>query len=254
METAIPSRVSVPEKNSSPSKNGSAASALFEELLPPGVATAELIGEGDTALLLAGERQLLRRATPERAREFAAGRLCARGAAAQFGIADVPIGVRDDRLPVWPRLLTGSITHTHGFCAAAVGERRRFLAIGIDAEGIGRLSSDLWSQVLLPAETDWLESRPATEQVKVATLMFSAKEAFYKCQYEVTGQWLEFKDVTVDLTGREKAGDSCDWRSGSFTVRPVARVKLFEHDNRPVTGRFACTNERVLTALAIAAD
>ena len=226
-------------------KNPCCTSALAGELLPAGIATAELVGEGDPELLLAGERQLVARAAPKRAREFAAGRCCARRAVAQFGIVDVPIGIRDDRRPQWPGLLTGSITHTDGYSAAVVGERQRFRAIGIDAERIGRVSCDIWSQVLLPGETDWLESLPAPVQAKVATLMFSAKEAFYKCQYAVTGQWLEFTDVTVDLF---------DWNQhwGSFAVRPIRSVNLFELGGTPVIGRFVATNDLVLTGMAIA--
>ena len=38
---------------------------------------------------------------------------------------------------------------------------------------------------------------------------FSAKEAFYKCQYPITKQFLDFQDATLTL----------DWRRGSFRVR-----------------------------------
>lgn len=227
-------------------RNPSQPCAVLKELLPAGVVTAELAGEGDPALLLAGERHLLGRAAPKRVREFAAGRLCARRAVSQFGFVDFPIGVGDDRRPRWPRLLTGSITHTDGFSAAAVGGRDLFKAIGIDVEGIGRVSSDIRSQVLLQEEADWLESLPLSDQARVATLMFSAKEAFYKCQYEVTGRWLEFKDVIVKLF---------DWNldRGSFAVRPLSGLNLFERGVGPASGRFAVTGELVLTAMAIAA-
>ncbi len=225
--------------------NPSRTSVWFEELLPAGVATAELFGAGDPALLLAAEWPLLGGAALARASEFAAGRLCARNAVAQFGFVDFPIRGRDDRRPQWPPRLTGSITHTDGFSAAAVGERRCFRAIGIDAEKIGGVSRELWSYVLLPAEISWLKRLPAPEQAKVATLMFSAKEAFYKCQYEVTEQWLEFRDVTVQCY---------DWALGwgSFAVRPAGSVRLFEHDSNPVLGRFAIKDDLVLTAMAIA--
>lgn len=229
-----------------PAENLSRPSALLGSLLPPGVATAELAGEGDAALLLEGERHLLERAAPARAREFAAGRLCARRAAARFGFVDVPIVAGADRRPQWPGRLTGSITHTDGFSAAAVGDRRRFRAIGIDAERLGRVSRDLWSHVLVPAEADWIASLPAPLQTGVATLIFSAKEAFYKCQYEVTQQWLEFKDVTLDFLGRHPDGNS-------FVVRPVGRVRLFEDGGAPAVVRFAITRDLVLTAMTIAA-
>lgn len=226
--------------------NPSSASASFAQLMPAGVATAEMVGAGDPALLPAAERQMLKGATPGRAAEFAAGRLCARRAAARFGFADAPLGAQADRRPLWPDALTGSITHTAGFAAAAVGERRRFRAIGIDAERVGAVPRALWLRLFRPAETAWLDGLPASAQDRVGTLMFSAKEAFYKCQYEVTGQWLEFRDVVVDFCARN-AG-----RNG-FAVRPAGGVELLLRGGEPAIVRFAFRQDLVLTAMALPA-
>lgn len=221
-------------------------SAAFAALLPRAAAAAELAGRGDPALLPAAERLLLRRATPRRAAEFAAGRLCARRAAAAFGVATGPIGVRADRRARWPESLTGSITHTDGFCAAAVGERRRFRAIGIDAERIGGVSRELWDRVLRPEEADWLERLPRPLQATAATLLFSAKEAFYKCQYEVTQQWLEFRDIALEVGGRALP-------EGGVAVRPVNGAGLAAPGGRPVIVRYAVAGDLVLTAVTLSA-
>ena len=227
-------------------ENPPRTSTLLAELLPIGVITAELSGEGNPKLLLVDERQLLGRAVPKRAREFAAGRLCARYAVEQFGIENFAVGAHGDRRPRWPSFLTGSITHTDGLSAAAVGERVRFHAIGIDVERIGRVPGEIWSHILLASEMAWLKSLPVSEQAKVVTLMFSAKEAFYKCQYEVTRQWLEFKDVAVEFF-------SGNLDRGSFAVRPVRSIKLFERGSSSAIVAFASTNDIVLTAMTIAA-
>jgi len=205
-----------------------------------------MIGPGDPTLLLAGERHVLGQAARKRVHEFAAGRLCARRAVAEFGLQDFPIGVCADRRPRWPEQLTGCITHTDGFSAAAVAERARFLAIGIDAERVGRVSSAIWSHVFVPSERNWLETRPDPERAPIATLIFSAKEAFYKCQYEITGQWLDFKDVTVEL-----AGEYLGW--GRFAVRPTRAVRHFDLVGGGARGTFTIVNDLVLTAMAIAA-
>lgn len=229
----------------SPSRNPSRPSVLFAALLPPGVATAELDAPGNPVLLLAAERADLGAATPGREREFAAGRLCARSAAARLG-ANEPIGTRADRRAHWPRLLTGSITHTDGFAAAAVGERTRFRAIGIDAQKLGRLSRELWCSVLTPAEAQRVEGLPRALQARVATLLFSAKEAFYKCQYEVTQQWLEFAEVTVDVVGPVAGG-------GRFTVTPDDRAGRPGLGIVPPIGRYMYARGMVLTAMALGA-
>lgn len=246
-------------------------------LLPEAVATAGLEGEGDPALLLDGERSLLERAAPQRAREIAGGRICARRALTCFGLGHVAIGATHDRRPQWPAQVTGSITHTQGFSAAAVGDRRRFRAIGIDAERAGAAAQEIWSQVFLPAEQDWLDGLPSPLQVTTATLMFSAKEAFYKCQYEITGQWLEFTDVAVELTddnpdqcaavqrplrvsgdrvrSRHRRKSHIDaWRSGEFTIRAAGDVRFFQAGQAPARGRFARTGSLVLTAMTVLAQ
>ncbi|MDP9140304.1 MAG: 4'-phosphopantetheinyl transferase superfamily protein [Pseudomonadota bacterium] len=196
--------------------------------------------------MLADERALLERAAPQRVRQLAAGRVCARRAAAQFGIKESAITMRADRRPRWPMFLTGSITHTGGFAAAAVGERQNYRAIGIDAERIGSISRDIWTHVLLPIEMERLRRVEVSRRATIAALIFSAKEAFYKCQYEVTGQWLEFTDVTVDVC--DEAADR-----GSFAVHPVGRVELFKSENRPARGRFAVVDSLVLTAIVATA-
>lgn len=220
------------------------ASRTLDALLPSGVATAELLGAGDPALLLAGERKSLGLVQPKRVREFAAGRVCARHAAEQLGFSKTPIDARIDRRPRWPEPLIGSISHTDGFSVAAVGERRQFRAIGIDTEKHGRVSRDLWSYLFLPSETEWLETLPRRVQAELATSMFSAKETFFKCQYEVTSQWLEFTDIKLALA----AGDLT---TGCFAVSPVGRVELFACGIVTATVHFALAEDFALTAMTI---
>ena len=220
-----------------------AESGWLAGLLPLGVATAELAGAGDPALLLDAERAALNGAGPARARTFAAGRLCARRAMARFGHGDDPLGVQCDGRPRWPAALTGSITHTGGFAAAAVGERRRFRAIGIDAAGVGAVTVDLWRHLFGPAESRWLEGLPRAAQEQAGALLFSAKEAFFKCQYEVTGQWLEFHDVVVDCAGIDPA-------RSAVAVRPARRLARLD-EGQAVVVRYAFRDGLVLTAAAL---
>lgn len=226
--------------------NPSRASALFSGLLPPGVAAAELSGPADPRLLLPAERDVLGPAVLRRAREFTAGRLCARRATTLLGMDELAIGARPDRRPRWPAALVGSITHTRGFAAAAVGERGRFRAIGIDAEQSDGVRRDLWRYVLSPEDRCAVERVPAARQSRVATLIFSAKEAFFKCQYEVTQQALELDDVTVDFPGDPLDGDRC-------TLRPAGSARGFELGGGPAEVRYAATAALVLCAMVIVA-
>lgn len=210
-------------------------------LFPPGVVGAELRMAGDLPLLLPDEAQHLGCAVPKRIQEFAAGRLCARRALAEFGIIGYPLGMNSDRRPRWPAAVVGCITHTTGICGAVVAEQRRFRAIGLDMELVGRVTREIWPYICAPGEMAWLAALREPEQSRCAALIFSAKESFYKCQYGVTGQWLEFDDVALDLPSR---GASAGW----FSLRPRRRIALLKHDS--LRGRFEFRGSLVVTGMA----
>ncbi len=131
--------------------NPAVLSVPVGSLFPACAVAAELREPGDPALLLPEEAAFLGRAVPKRVREFAAGRLCARRALAEFGISDFPLRVADDRQAVWPSSMIGSITHTAGLCAAVVAERARIAALGLDTRGgRSRESGDLAADLCAP--------------------------------------------------------------------------------------------------------
>lgn len=226
------------------SMNPACLSPLLASLFPPGVVATELRKAADSALLLAGEASHLVRAFPRRLQEFAAGRLCARRALTELGFSDFPLTVCNDRRPQWPKPIVGSITHTQGFTGAVVAERRRFSAIGVDGEVIGSVGPELWPHICTAAEAAWLDTLPETERGKFSALIFSAKEAFYKCQYGMTGQWLEFHDVAL-------AFHSSDLQTGSFSVRSFKGIRLLQHETMPLVGRFQFHDGLVVTGMVI---
>ena len=131
-------------------------------------------------------------------------------------------------------------------CGAVVAERRQFRAIGLDMEIVGRVTPEIWPTICTPEETVWLAALPEPEQTRCAALIFSAKESFYKCQYNVTRQWLEFDDVMLDLP-------CSDAGSGCFALRPRRGIMLLEHDTMPLTGRFEFHGSLVVTGMVLEA-
>jgi 4'-phosphopantetheinyl transferase EntD len=196
-------------------------SATFAALFPEGVAAAELRGPGEPARLKPEEARNVERAVAKRVQEFAAGRQCARHALRELGFADEAIPVQHDRQPAWPAGIVGSITHTAGFCAAVVAERTRFAALGIDTEISGAVKPELWESICVTDEDAWLRALPPDERPAAVTLLFSAKEAFYKCQYPLAGEHLSFNDVVVTVQGWGQG-------EGAFRVRAVRSLALFQ--------------------------
>ena len=158
-----------------------------------------MIGEATEDWLLPDEWADVATSVDRRRREFAGGRCCARAALDTMGYVPAPLLKRADRMPDWPAGVVGSITHTDGFCGAAVAKAESYVGIGIDAEKRGRVAPRLERRVLTDTELGWLLDQPLRSRETLATLFFSAKEAFYKCQFCVTAGWLGFHDIEVAL-------------------------------------------------------
>jgi 4'-phosphopantetheinyl transferase EntD len=207
--------------------------SLFGRLLPPGIVAVETRKLVSPTTLFADELEVIASATEKRRHEFAGGRVCAREALLLLGIAAIPVRKRADGRPAWPHGVVGSITHTDQLCAAACGPSIQFAGIGIDAEHEHRLEADLWPTVCTARELRWLRSLPPARQPRMATTIFSAKEAVYKCRFESTQAWLDFADVEIGFTDQ---GFEADVSRAAGSAR-----RLF--------GRYAFAHHCVLTAV-----
>lgn len=166
------------------------------DLFPPGVAVAGGAPSAAFGLLFPAEARLVERAVAKRQREFTAGRLFAREALGRLGVPPQPI-LAEDRRPLWPAGTLGSITHTEGRCAAAAARQSDFMGIGLDVERRDAVTPDLHRHVLTAGERDWLQSVPADDRDRRATLTFSAKEAFYKSLAGLDVGFVGFDEVRI---------------------------------------------------------
>lgn len=174
---------------------------LLEELIPKEAGSYEMRDLATESTLLPQEVEVSRRFVKRRLLEFATGRQCARGALARIGYESIPVLIGNHREPIWPSGLVGSITHTEGYCAAVALQVGEFASIGIDAEIIERVESRFWETLFVRKELEFLSSCTVELQNRMACLLFSAKEAFYKCQFQISRRWVNFSDVCVTASG-----------------------------------------------------
>lgn len=207
-------------------------------MLPASVAIIDSDLSHEPPALMDDERPLVANAVPARQREFAWGRGCARQALHRVGAPASSLLAGPRREPLWPRGYVGSISHCHGYVAAAAASCDDIIAVGIDAESLdSRLTRPVVSMFAAGAELDQLADQPLT----TALLVFSAKESFYKAWYPITGQWLEFRDVTVTLT------------PGTTRFTISLRDDQPSPFQQPVTGHLHWGSGRILTAVVIPA-
>ncbi len=199
--------------------------AALGALLPLGVAVvvwSPALGEAE---LGPREAEAVARAVPKRRVEFARGRACAREALRRAGygaeapdFVEIPVGA--SREPVWPGGFTGSITHCDGFVAAVAARTDVVRGIGLDGEVDRPLPDGVPAQVITPEEADAL---PDSSQ---HIICFSAKESIHKAVFPLTGMWLDFLDVAVELD------------SGGFRARHAAGAEARVPEIEVLRGRY----------------
>ena len=216
-------------------------------LFPSGAVVAELRELGDVSELLPAEAAFLDGAVEKRAREFAAGRQCARRALGEFGIAGFALCAAADRQAIWPATIAGSITHTDGFCAAVVGSRQRVAGIGIDSEVVGAVGAHLWPTICVSSELAWLENLPQTERASGAALLFSAKEAFFKCQYPLYGERLKFHDLCLQIEEESRS-------DGAWSLQTTKILSRTDGAVRSIAGRYLFHEGFVSTGVTLPAS
>jgi len=178
--------------------------ATLARLIPASCVVEEAVPQLYDAELFPEERASIAKAVDKRRAEFGTARVCARRALARLGYAPMPLVPNKDRSPVWPGGVVGSITHTRGYCAVVVARDSELVSLGVDAEQDKTLTPDMIEMICTPHERARLFERDAV-------VYFAAKEAFYKCQYPLTQQFLGFQDVELDL----------DLATGTFAARII---------------------------------
>ena len=224
--------------------NPARPSAELAALFPPGVFAAELAGEAPPSLLTEAELQSISHCSEKRIRDFTAGRLCARHALKALGVEGFSLLPASDRQPVWPPCVVGSITHTAGYSAAVVARRGPLQGLGIDSEAIAAVHAELWPRVLGEDELARLAELSSARRGTAAALAFAAKEAFYKSQYPLTGEWLEFEDIAIESQHGHLA-------QGEFRVRPRRALRLAARPGAALGGCFRVHGEFVTCGVAL---
>jgi 4'-phosphopantetheinyl transferase EntD len=184
------------------------------------------------------ELKFVARAVPKRRREFLAGRTLSRRALAQIGLEVEALAAAEDRRPIWPPGVVGSISHSDRWCGVVVARRHPVVGLGLDVEDARDLAGSLWPLVLTPREAVNLRHLSARPE-RWALLVFSAKESIYKCLSPRAGEWLDFTEVEIDL----------DLERARFSVVPMPTVAgAWRERLLRIEGRFSLEADRVVTS------
>ena len=141
----------------------------------------------------------IQRSVAKRLAEFLAGRLCARSALQRLEGLDCIPAIGEDRAPVWPAHISGSITHSTGHAAAIVGHKAQWRGLGMDLENLLPLerAERLAGEILTADEMQRMAAGPREQIAQCVTLTFSAKESLFKALYPIVHKRFYFEHAEV---------------------------------------------------------
>lgn len=166
----------------------------------------------------------IQRSVAKRQAEFLAGRICARAALQQLeGSSTVP-AIGEDRAPIWPAHICGSITHSTGRAAAIVANKQHWRGLGMDLENLlnAERAERLAAEILTPPEMQRMAAGSRDQIALWVTLTFSVKESLFKALYPIVQQRFYFEHAEVlewneqgQVRLRLLTDLSSEWRNGT---------------------------------------
>jgi len=202
-------------------------------LLPDILPDTTLLSTCFDPLLLTGDDFLhsaieppasIQRSVPKRQAEFLAGRICARAALHRLDGQPCVPAIGEDRAPVWPAHISGSITHSTGRAAAIVARKDHWQGLGMDLENLldPERAERLASEILTPPELLRMATTRRDDRALLVSLTFSVKESLFKALYPIVGQRFYFEHAEVlewthdgQVRLRLLTDLSTEWRHGS---------------------------------------
>lgn len=152
---------------------------------------------------------------PTRKASFLAGRIAIKAAFEDIDIPAENIQVGIHKQPLWPDSIKGSISHSKNCSIATLVQDREALNnnIGIDIQHIisGEEINNIRDLVITNEEKKYLSlSVEGWSKDQIFTLLFSAKESFFKAIYPSIKQYLNFTDASII---------SLDFKTQTITIK-----------------------------------
>ncbi|MDP1771716.1 MAG: 4'-phosphopantetheinyl transferase superfamily protein [Methylobacter sp.] len=183
--------------------------------------------------ILPEEQALVAKAVSSRQHEFATGRWLSRQGLQSFGLPDEPIKMGRLRNPLWPKSVSGTISHDGKLCAVVLMQKHQHseAGIGIDLVSLpqraGRM--DELTPMFL-ANADELSAMAAFNlAVDPALLLFSIKESVVKAMSFKLDDFIDMRAIEIhhsdkmrfSISGNAICADITAATTGNYLVTAV---------------------------------
>ncbi|MCF5708876.1 4'-phosphopantetheinyl transferase superfamily protein [Pseudomonas syringae] len=199
--------------------------------------------DGDFQRVTVEKPASIQRSVAKRQAEFLAGRLCAREALRRLDARRYVPGIGEDRAPVWPTDVCGSITHSTGWAAAVVAHKQQWRGLGLDTENLlsHERASRLAGEILTANELAEMAKGPQDQIALRVTLTFSIKEALFKALYPIVQKRFYFEDAEL-----------VEWsEDGSARMRLLMDLSGEWHHGKELEGQFSVQDDHLLSLIAV---
>lgn len=147
----------------------------------------------------------------------------------------------ENRAPLWPENVCGSISHSSNYIFVAMAEKSHLRSMGIDIETRGRIKKEIRSHI--QNEKD-IQQHADLEELDLLTLIFSAKEALYKALFPLVSQFFGFDAASLTSINVNKGEFIISLNSElSSEFGPTKKAQFL--------GRFEFTSVNCLTVIEI---
>lgn len=109
--------------------------------------------------------------------------------------------------PTWPPGLVGSLTHKDGYVGLALAPASAWRSVGVDAEDLTQVKSEFEPRICNPSDArhlDHLARTTGLPRVAWLALVFSIKEALFKCHHPLGGRLFYFHDAELTEIDAER--------------------------------------------------
>ncbi len=129
----------------------------------------------------------------QRKASYLAGRIACKYIFEHHSIPYNDIGLLENKLPSWPTLTKGSISHTNKVAIAVISVAKDLKGIGIDIESVFNVNtcSTIYKKLLTSKEQTLVIPLDPGYRL-LMTLIFSAKESFFKACYPTYKEYFGF--------------------------------------------------------------
>ena len=146
-------------------------------------------------------------AVEKRRAEYLAGRLAAARVLSVLGVDDYPLLPDENRAPLWPAHIQGSLTHhdSLALCIGRVSPDREVSGLGIDIERqlTDAMAAEIWPGIVSEEERQFLYTLPLPFAVAL-TLVFSAKQSVFKALFPRVNRYFDFLDARLVRLGEQR--------------------------------------------------